>query len=242
MSQEEKRCSNIKYIKLKLFFFLCFLSASSFLHHPHSLRHSWLPLCFQPRVWRIPSPCLRHLGCLCYTAISTVRVCKLLPFPSCWWALLSCCHCGTCAGTMSSSFYRLLKKLREKLEKGLSLSLGYAKGSRRFPVSPGQILKTVLCLVLLNLPDSLSPQLLLHPLGNEYAQHLQGQPFGRPSLGIDPSPGTDPSPCWNQYKDVSDPGRSEFNALGCSWGGRCLESLAGAGGSKAWYREKNLRS
>lgn len=41
------RRSNTKQSKLKLFFF-CFLSASSFLYHPHSLSHSWLPLCFQP--------------------------------------------------------------------------------------------------------------------------------------------------------------------------------------------------
>lgn len=54
--------SNIKHRKMKLFF-PCFFSASSFLHHPHCLSHSWLPLCFQP----------------CRCSISALRVKTLLP-------------------------------------------------------------------------------------------------------------------------------------------------------------------
>lgn len=211
-------------------------------------------------MWRLPSPCSIHLGCSCYAVISTACVCKLLPVPSCWWALLSCCRCGPRAGlwaappTVSSGSWERSCVFIPSVVKtwdvhGMEFNWGIFwleplswvhQGKQTFPCFPWSNLEVCFMFGAPNLPDSLSPQLLLHPLGNECAQHLQGQPFGRPSLGTDPSPGTDRSPCWNQYKDFSDPGRSEVNALGCT-GGSLPESLAGAGGRKAWYSEKSPR-
>lgn len=102
-------------------FFFCFLPAYSFLYHPHTVildSHCVFGIvaarCL-PRVWSLPSPRLGLLGCLCYSAISTAYVCKLLPFPSCWWALLSCCHRGTHAVITNKSFLTSFLKLGGRL-------------------------------------------------------------------------------------------------------------------------------
>lgn len=113
--REEMVRSNIKYGKLSFFFPLCFLSVPSFLHHPHSPSHSWLPIVFSALHVKTSLSMLETLGVfmLCSdqhsVCLQTPSRPKLLGGSSVPLSLWDP------RWTMSSSSYRLLKKLREKL-------------------------------------------------------------------------------------------------------------------------------